>query len=185
MKNILSVLLFTFLILGCTCDENEVLRDEVNDANAQYFTSIQETKRYQDANGVIRDMHVQPAFTYMRKLFVGDSCDYWNIQNVEQNFTMGDWTASTHLAARVFAVRILIPGGSMSYQLEFSDSERLLDNYLQNVEIDDFVFENVLVLLPQAHIIPEIDGIEKIIYSKEKGIELFYFRNGNYLKLLD
>ena len=55
-----------------------------------------------------------------------------------------------------------------------------IDALTENIELAGFSFNNVIVFYNRDK--KDIWDIEKLIYSKENGVEFILFRNGNWYK---
>src|SRR5690606_22331635 len=95
-----------------------------------------------------------------------ESCSYMVYQYAEEDITIGNYNGKMRIDNS--AIGITIENVQFSNELVLGINSQVIDDYLQNISINGFNFQDILVIENNGRATPS--NITKIIYSKTNGI---------------
>jgi len=177
-------MLTIFFFTNC---EKECIPHEYN-----RFLMTNESKEYLNTNKrdikFLNENQEEIIFTYeegnisIKKNDAGDDegCGYYTIESGEQLFNFGNYRGKIEIGQSSLSISI---SNYVSYNFNVIDTNgKEFNDITENIEIQGFEFNNVLVLLNLNTDENAIWDIDKIVYSKQYGIEFISFRGGKWLK---
>lgn len=175
------ILLFSIVITyGCVCNNEEVGTQMVDIDNKEYLKNTSEKISFvdQDGNILIADFEIVNYYT-VREDEGPESCEYVTYEYGKRKFIIGKYEGEFNIDYSNFYLSIHNYVASNYLFLEENTIEKI-DALTENIELAGFSFNNVIVFYNRDK--KDIWDIEKLIYSKENGVELILFRNGNWYK---
>ena len=181
MKNFFLYSLI-ILFIGCTCNEEEVGRDNINEQNKVYCYNIDKVNNYITNNNTVINSSFLGFKILESKTNEGpESCRYIVSQHAKQTFTVGSYNGNIRIDNSAFG--ITMENGQFSNELVLGINSQIIDDYLQNISINGFNFQDVLVIENNGRATPS--NITKVIYSKTNGIEFILFEDGTWYKRVE
>jgi len=184
MKKIMLFLLLVFLFNSCEkeCVPHEYNRSLMTDASKEYLNVTKRNVSFLNQNQEEVIVSFEEGDISIKKVDAGDDegCGYFTVENGEQALSFGNYKG-----------RILIGSSSLDIQISNYVSSNLnvketngkeFNDVTESLELNGFNFTNVLVLPNINTDENSIWDINKIIYSKNNGIEFILFRDGKWLK---
>ena len=181
MKKLLFLLLTSFIIYSCKCEREEVGRDLLITENKEYLNTNKRIVEYYNQDNVI----VKASFDGAKSVISEDRegpevCSYITTEKGEDNFVFGPYSGQTLFKNTVLYIE-LYNGVERNVFNLLNIPDAKYDNALQNITLNGFSFNNVLVLEK----VSEGGSINKIIYSKTNGIEFILFEDGTWYKRVE
>lgn len=175
------ILLFSLvLIYGCVCNNEEVGTRMVDIDNKEYLKNASEKIAFVDQEGNTLIANFEAVNYYTQREDEGpESCEYITYEYGKRKFTIGKHEGEFNIDYSNFSLSIHNYVASNVLSLSENYIEKI-DTLTKNVELAGFNFNNVIVFENLEK--KDIWDIEKIIYSKENGIEFILFKNGNWYK---
>ena len=181
MKKILFFLFTSFIIYSCKCEREEVGRNLLITENKEYLNTNKRTIEYHNQDNVI----VKASFDGAKSVISEDRegpevCSYITNEKGEENFVFGPYSGQTLFKNTILYIE-LYNGVERNVFNLLNIPDAKYDNALQNITLNGFSFNNVLVLEK----VSEGGSINKIIYSKTNGIEFILFEDGTWYKRVE
>jgi len=181
MKNIFFLILISFVLYSCKCEKTEVERYLLKNENKEYTNVNMRAIKYIDQDNNLIYSNFDGAKSILNEDRVGpEVCSYRTNEIVTENFVIG-----TYLGQIIFlnqALGIFLYNDTERYDFNIQDFQaNQYDNALQDITLQGFTFDNVLVL----ENVVEGNSSSKIIYSKTNGIEFILFEDGSWYKRLE
>lgn len=180
MKKI--ILLCSIIIFcGCVCNNEEVGTRMIDIDNKEYLKNTSEKIPFkdQDGNTLIANFEAVNYYT-VREDEGPESCEYITYEYGKRKFFIGKYEGEFNISYSNFYLSIHNYVAFNYLSLDNNIIIEKIGTLTQDIELAGFSFNNVLVFENLNK--KEIWDIEKIVYSKENGIELILFRNGNWYK---
>lgn len=176
-----TILLFSVVLTyGCVCDNEEVGTQMVDISNKEYLKSISEKIPFVDQDGKILIANFEAANYYTQREDMGpESCNYVTYEYGKRKFFIGKYEGEFNINYSNFYLSIHNYVAS-NYLFLGENTIEKIDALTQDVELAGFSFNNVIVFENRDK--KDIWDIEKMIYSKENGVEFILFKNGNWYK---
>ena len=181
MKNAFFLLLISLFLHSCKCEREEVGRDLLITENKEYLNSNKRIVEYYNQDNVI----VKASFDGAKSVISEDRegpevCSYITTEKGEENFVFGPYSGQTLFKNTVLYIE-LYNGVERNVFNLLNIPDAKYDNALQNITLNGFSFNNVLVLEK----VSEGGTINKVIYSKTNGIEFILFEDGTWYKRVE
>lgn len=175
------ILLFSIVITyGCVCNNEEVGTQMVDIDNKEYLKNTFEKISFVDQDGNILIANFEAVNYYTQREDEGpESCEYITYEYGKRKFVIGKYQGEFNIRYTNFYLSIHNYVAS-NYLFLGENSIEKIDTFTQDIELVGFSFNNVIVFKNRDK--KDIWDIEKMIYSKENGVELILFRNGNWYK---
>ena len=179
MKKVILLFLIT-CIYSCVCNNNQVSETLINSSDKAFLNNeIKEVKFIdQDGNNVLAN-YDNPNFQLFNFEDGPESCGYHTIEQGIQKIKIGKYEGIIGVH-ELTQLTITLDNFVAKNYVQIINVKHGLENNTQNIEILDTMYNNVLVL--ENPLKEGIWDVEKILYSKENGIELILFKNGNWYK---
>lgn len=175
------ILLFSIMIFySCVCNNEEIGTRMIDIDNKEYLKNTFEKIPFvdQDGNTLIADFEIVNYYT-VREDEGPESCEYVTYEYGKRKFIIGKYEGEFNIDYSNFYLSIHNYVASNYLFLEENTIEKI-DALTENIELAGFSFNNVIVFYNRDK--KDIWDIEKLIYSKENGVEFILFRNGNWYK---
>lgn len=175
------ILLFSIVITyGCVCNNEEVGTQMVDIENKEYLKNTSEKITFVDQNGNTLNADFEAANYYTQREDIGpESCEYITYEYGKRKFIIGKYQGEFNIDYSNFYLSIHNYVASNYLFLEKNTIGKI-DALTEDTEVAGFSFNNVIVFENRDK--KDIWDIEKMIYSKENGVEFILFRNGNWYK---
>jgi len=182
MKKIVLFVVAVINLVGCCKQGNEIGKEIIPEENKVYFNTSSKTVEYINQDD-ISEFLVFSGIIYSnyQEEIGADACDYRTYEEGEEYFNLNNYKIVLKITPFNFIVQtlqdeIVKEGFNLSY------GGQSLDNLLQNISINGFIFNDILILENHNEINPII---EKILYSKTHGIEFILFEDGTWYKRVE
>lgn len=175
------ILLFSVLMFySCVCNNEEVGTQMVDIENKEYLKNTSEKITFVDQDGNALNADFEAANYYTQREDIGpESCEYITYEYGKRKFIIGKYQGEFNIDYTNFYLSIHNYVASNYLFLE-ENSIGKIDALTEDAEVAGFSFNNVIVFENRDK--KDIWDIEKMIYSKENGVEFILFRNGNWYK---
>lgn len=182
MKKLFSIVFLLVFIISCTCNEEEVGRNMITNSNLEYCTSQANSFTFYNNNSEIFTANFSGKKLFLQRSNVNpESCNYTVNQYAEEDINIGNYNGKIRIDNT--AIGITIENGQFSNELVLGINSHTIDDNLQDISINGFNFEDVLVIENNGRATPF--NITKIIYSKTNGIEFILFEDGTWYKRVE
>lgn len=175
------MLLILFVFDSCKCEREEVGRNLLITENKEYLNTNKRTIEYYNQDNVIIKANFDGAKSVISEDREGpEVCSYITNEKATESFVFGSYNGKI-IYINTDIVLELYNGieRNVFNLLDIPDAK--YDNALQNITLNGFSFNNVLVLEK----VLEGGTINKIIYNKTKGIEFILFEDGTWYKRVE
>lgn len=171
-------------ILSCQCNHDESGRYLIDDSDKAYLINYMSDIKYVDQNGVeIIANFWDPRFQLEQSDVGMNACSYDTTEYGNQEINVGNYNGTISLHHYPYLQIMLEDGFSQNYLKIMNQIDINLDHSLQNIAINGMEFQNVLVLEnTNKH---GAWSINKILYSKENGIEFILFADDTWYKRVE
>lgn len=187
MKKIMLFLLLVFLFNSCEkeCVPHEYNRSLMTDASKEYLDVTKRNVSFLNQNQEEVVISFEQGDISIKKFDAGDDegCGYFTVESCEQLFNFGNYRGKFEIGQSSLSISI---SNYVSYNFNVLDSNgKEFNDVTESLELNGFTFTNVLVLPNINTDENSIWDINKIIYSKNNGIEFILFRDGKWLKQIN
>jgi hypothetical protein len=181
MKNIFFLILISFVLYSCKCEKTEVERYLLKNENKEYTNVNMRAIKYIDQDNNLIYSNFDGAKSILNEDRVGpEVCSYRTNEIVTENFIIGPYIGQALFLNEILGVSLY--NDTERYNLNIQSFQaNQYDNALQDITLQGYTFNNVLVLENSN----EDDIYSTIIYSKTNGIEFILFEDGSWYKRLD
>ena len=181
MKKLLLLLLIPFVFHSCKCEREEVGKNLLITENKEYVNTNKRIVEYYNQDNVIVKANFDGAKTIISEDKEGpEVCSYITNEKATENFVFGSYSGTVFLYNTVLYIELYNGVERNVFNLlDIPDAK--YDNALQNITLNGFTFNNVLVFVK----VSEGGSINKIIYSKTNGIEFILFEDGTWYKRVE
>ncbi len=181
MKNAFFLLLISLLLYSCKCEREEVGRNLLITENKEYLNTNKRIVEYYNQDNVIVKANFDGAKTIISEDKEGpEVCSYITNEKATENFVFGSYSGTVFFYNTVLYIELYNGVERNVFNLlDIPDAK--YDNALQNITLNGFTFNNVLVFVK----VSEGGSINKIIYSKTNGIEFILFEDGTWYKRVE
>lgn len=174
-------MLTTLIIYSCKCEKEEVGRNLLITENKEYLNENVRTVEYYNQDDVIVKANFDGAKIIKIQVANGaEDCNYTTNEYGEESFVFGPYSGQTLFKNTVLYIE-LYNGVERNVFNLLNIPDAKYDNALQNITLNGFSFNNVLVLEK----VSEGGTINKVIYSKTNGIEFILFEDGTWYKRVE
>lgn len=183
MKKITLLMIF-FILLSCEkdCVPYEYNRILMTDVSKEYLNVAKRNVNFLNQNQEEVVISFEQGDISTKKVDAGDDegCSYFTVENGEQALSFGNYKGRILIGSSTIEIQI---SNYASLNLNVKETNgKEFNDVTESVELNGFTFTNVLVLPNINTDENSIWDIDKIIYSKNNGIEFILFRDGKWLK---
>lgn len=181
MKNAFLLLLTSLFLYSCKCEREEVGRNLLIADNKEYLNTNKRTLEYYNQDNDIVKANFDGAKSVISEDKEGpEVCSYITNEKATESFVFGSYSGTALFNNNLLYIE-LYNGVERNVFNLLDIPNAKYDNALQNVTLNEFSFNNILLLEK----VSEGGSINKIVYSKTNGIEFILFENGTWYKLLE
>ena len=181
MKKLFFLLLTSLLLYSCKCEREEVGKNLLKSENREYLKTNKRNVEYLNEDSNVIDTRFDGAKIILTQVANGpEDCNYTTNEYAEENFVFGSYNGRIKYTNTDIVLE-LYNGIERNVFNILNISDAKYDNALQNITLNGFSFNNVLVLEK----VSEGGSFNKIIYSKTNGIEFILFEDGTWYKRVE
>lgn len=180
----LALIITALVLVNCEkdCVPYEYNRTLMTDAGKEYLNVTKRDVKFLNQNQEEVVISFEQGDLSIKKIDAGDDegCGYFTVESGEQALSFGNYKGRILIGSFTLDIQI---SNYVSSNLNVKETNgKEFNDVTESLVLNGFTFTNVLVLPNINTDENSIWDINKIIYSKNNGIEFILFRDGKWLK---